>query len=77
MLGGILSKYSLTPDQVMMVGDRIYTDVQMAANAGAVGVLVLSGETTLEIAKEYTLVPDIIAENLGELQAMFEEALAK
>lgn len=33
-----------------MVGDRIYTDIAMGHNAGAVSVLVLSGETTLETA---------------------------
>ena len=33
-----------------MVGDRIYTDVAMAHNAKAMGVLVLSGETTLDVA---------------------------
>ena len=33
-----------------MVGDRIYTDTATAHNAGAFGVLVLSGETTIETA---------------------------
>jgi NagD protein len=53
-----------------MVGDRIYTDVQMAFNAGAFGVLVLSGETTLEIEAEAPRKPDLTAQNiavLGEL----------
>ena len=47
MLSGILSRHGLQPYEIAMVGDRIYTDVQMAHNAGAMGVLVLSGETTL------------------------------
>jgi NagD protein len=85
MLGGILAKYSLTPDQVMMVGDRIYTDVQMAANAGAVGVLVLSGETTLEVAEKVAedartnpapefFPPDLIARDVKELGELLIES---
>ena len=53
-----------------MVGDRIYTDVATAQNAGSLGVLVLSGETTLETAIANEPNPDLTAENievLGEL----------
>lgn len=50
MLHGIRLKLGLKPEEMAMVGDRIYTDTAMAHNAGAVGVLVLSGETTLETA---------------------------
>ncbi len=50
MITGILNRHGLAPDEIAMVGDRIYTDIAMAHNAGAFGVLVLSGETTLETA---------------------------
>ncbi|WP_255417169.1 HAD-IIA family hydrolase [Proteiniphilum sp. X52] len=70
MLSGILDRYALQPYEVAMVGDRIYTDVRMAHNAGAVGILVMSGETTLEIVGKSDLKPDIIAENLAEIQEM-------
>lgn len=72
MLTGVQSRYGVRADEVAMVGDRIYTDIEMAFNAGAMGVLVLSGETTLEIADEAPRQPDLIAENisvLGELLA--------
>lgn len=65
MLRGIMDRHSLSPEQVAMVGDRIYTDTAMARNAGAVGVLVLSGETTLEMAKTAPNPPDFIFENIG------------
>ena len=70
MLYGIMERLDLKPEEVAMVGDRIYTDVQMAFNAGAFGVLVLSGETTLEIEAEAPRKPDLTAQNiavLGEL----------
>lgn len=51
LLQGIMHRHGLQPEETAMVGDRIYTDTAMAHNAGAVGVLVLSGETTLETAE--------------------------
>lgn len=77
MLDGILSRYGLKPEEVAMVGDRIYTDVRMAHNAGAVGILVLSGETTTEILAESDLTPPIVAENLAEIQEMLVTAIKK
>lgn len=67
MLKGILNRHGLQPDEVAMVGDRIYTDVAMAHNAGAFGVLVLSGETTLETAQNATVHPDLIVRDIEEL----------
>ncbi len=52
MLKGIMQRHGLKADEIVMTGDRIYTDTAMASNAGAVGVLVLSGETTLETARK-------------------------
>ncbi len=66
MLSGIMSKHGLRADQIAMVGDRIYTDVAMARNDGALGVLVLSGETTLETAISSSPQPDITALNIEE-----------
>jgi NagD protein len=73
MLAGVQSRYGVRADEVAMVGDRIYTDIEMAFNAGAFGVLVLSGETTLDVADKAPRQPDLIAENisvLGELLAL-------
>lgn len=74
MLDGILEKYNLKPQEVAMIGDRIYTDVRMAYNANAIGVLVMSGETTMDIVQESDLKPDIIAENLSEFLEMLIKA---
>ena len=74
MLIGILQQKHLRPDEIAMVGDRIYTDIAMAQNAGAVGVLVLSGETTIEVANSAPNPPDVIAANIGELGELLAEA---
>lgn len=72
MLLGILEQKHLRPDQIAMVGDRIYTDIAMAQNAGAFGVLVLSGETTLEVAKAAPNPPSLIVRNIEELGELLE-----
>ncbi len=49
-----------------MVGDRIYTDIEMAHNAAAMGVLVLSvARTTLDVADKADKQPHIICDNIG------------
>ena len=78
MLKGILDRHGLKPEEIAMVGDRIYTDTAMAHNAGAFGVLVLSGETTIETAEAVAedartnpapefFPPDLICRDIKEL----------
>lgn len=76
MLSGIRYRYGLEADEIAMCGDRIYTDVAMAVNAGALGVLVLSGETTLETALNAERVPDIIARDVAAFGEMLRESKA-
>ncbi len=65
MLSGIMYRYGLRADEIAMCGDRIYTDVAMAQNAGAFGVLVLSGETTLQTALEADNPPLLTAHDIS------------
>lgn len=74
MLEGIREKFGLQPEEIAMCGDRIYTDVRTAQNAGGVGVLVLSGETTLETAINSTPQPDITALNIEEFGKLLIKA---
>ena len=74
MLVGIQQQKNLQPEQIAMVGDRIYTDIAMAHNANAFGCLVLSGETTIEVAKAAPKQPDLITENIEELGNLLEES---
>lgn len=70
MLYCIRDKYGLKNEEIAMVGDRIYTDVATARNAGSLGVLVLSGETTLETALASDPLPvltTLTVEDFGKL----------
>lgn len=76
MIEGIEHRYNLKAEEIAMVGDRIYTDVECAYNAGAFGVLVLSGETSLEVARKWPHAPSLICRDIEELGCLLEEARA-
>lgn len=64
----------LAPQQMMMVGDRIYTDIKMAQGAGVPAVLVLSGETTEAQAAGMTQQPDLTVADIGVLGKLLAES---
>ena len=45
MLESVFARHNVAPHEVALVGDRLYTDIRMARDAGAVAVLTLTGET--------------------------------
>lgn len=74
MMEEILRRQALRPEELAVVGDRLYTDVAMAATVGATGVLVLTGETTLEDGENADPRPDLILPSLAELGDLLESA---
>jgi HAD superfamily hydrolase (TIGR01450 family) len=74
MLRGILQRHGLAARQLAMVGDRLYTDMAMARKAGALGVLVLTGETTAAAGANHCPPPDLIVSGLAEFGAQLRAA---
>ncbi len=54
-------------EETAMVGDRLYTDIQLAANSGVCGILVPSGESTRNDIAASSAKPTFVFENVGEL----------
>ena len=77
MLRGILSRHALVPAQLAMVGDRLYTDMAMARRANALGVLVLTGETTAKVVANYSPAPDVVVSGLAEFGERLRAARPK
>jgi NagD protein len=48
MATALLERIRLPPERVLLVGDRLGTDIAMATNAGMASALVLSGDSQLE-----------------------------
>ena len=58
-----MERLGVAPEQTMVVGDRIYTDVKSGLNAGTVTALVMSGETTYEILEASVDRPHLVLTN--------------
>lgn len=70
----VAAKLGLEAREIAMIGDRLYTDVKTALNAGACGVLVLSGESTMQTVAESSDVPTLICRDIEEFGNLLEEA---
>lgn len=74
MIRGIQERHALKNDEIAMVGDRLYTDMEMARRAGIIGILVLSGETTRTDLQKSRIRPNFVLENVGELTALLAQS---
>lgn len=54
-------------EDMVVVGDRMYTDIALGFQNGVPSVLVLSGETTREDLAKSQIRPDVVVQNVGEL----------
>jgi ribonucleotide monophosphatase NagD (HAD superfamily) len=62
-----MDKLGISKDETCVVGDRIYTDVKSGLNAGCIGILVMSGETTYEILEQSPEKPHLVMESAREI----------
>jgi NagD protein len=74
MLESVFARHDIAPNEVALVGDRLYTDIRMARDAGAVGILTLTGETKLADVENCppNQRPDLIVSNLSELAQLIQ-----
>ncbi len=70
MLLELAARHQIPVENIAMVGDRIYTDMAMAERAGAISVLVLSGEATRKDLEGMAKLPDWVLDDIGELAQM-------
>jgi HAD superfamily hydrolase (TIGR01450 family) len=76
MMEAVFARYAVSPQEVALVGDRLYTDIRMARDAGAVAVLTLTGETKrpdIDICPRDQR-PDIVVADLVEFGRLLEGA---
>ena len=63
----ISERANLPAGKIAFIGDRLYTDIRMAMNFNMVGVLVLSGETTKEMAEKSSDKAKITVDSIKDL----------
>lgn len=62
-----MEKYGYTPEETVIVGDRLYTDIACGVNAGIGTAFVLSGEGTLADIEKYGVTPERVYKNIREM----------
>lgn len=59
-----MEKTGFTPQETVLIGDRLYTDIACGFNAGICSIFVLSGEGTLADVEKSDVQPDYIYESI-------------
>ena len=67
MADAILGLLDMNPDQCIMTGDRLETDVLMGLNAGMAGVLTLTGATDEAMLASSNIQPTYVIHQLADL----------
>ena len=70
----IIEKTGFTSGEIMMVGDRLYTDIALG-KSGLSTTLVLSGEAKLEDVEQAPHKPDLIVQDIAELHLRYLDAI--
>lgn len=66
-----------TPEQTIMIGDRLYTDIASGVNAGIDTAFVLSGEGTREDLKTSEVSPTWVFEDIAALLTAMQSEIEK
>lgn len=63
----IIEKTKYQPEEIAIVGDRLYTDIAVADASPVTSILVLSGESTEEDVRKSDVKPDFILKDLSKI----------
>jgi len=63
----IKKRYDVKESEIVIVGDRLYTDIQLAQNNEITSILVLSGETDIKMYKKSNIKADFVFESVQEI----------
>lgn len=68
------AEMGIEPDEVAMVGDRLYTDIRMAYDNGFQSILVLTGETKLADLEHSEVRPTYVLDSVADIiDTIFED----
>ena len=63
----IIKETGYKPEEIAIVGDRLYTDIAVADGSEVTSILVLSGESSREDVEKSDIKPDYIVKDLSEI----------
>ena len=70
-----MQRYGVSPEETVVVGDRVYTDIASGVNAGVDSIFVLSGEGVREDIKRFGYEPTWIFPSVSEAADAVAEAV--
>lgn len=68
----IAKEYKVKKDEILIVGDRLYTDILVGVNAHVDTLCVLSGESSLEDVRNYEHQPTYILDSIKSLPELLK-----
>ena len=73
ILDFIARRFNVTKDEMMVVGDRLYTDILVGVNAGVDSLCVLSGESSMDDIEKYPHKPTYILKSIKDLPGLLKK----
>lgn len=67
MVEYLSKKYNVNKENIVVIGDRLYTDIELGINAKVDSILVLSGETTKEMLDSSDKKPTYVIDSIKDL----------
>lgn len=67
MIDLLANLYNIRKEKILMIGDRVYTDIASAYNAKCVSACVLSGESDMKTINESDIKPDYIFDSIKDM----------
>lgn len=67
MVDIVRKKFGVSPEETVVIGDRLYTDIATGLNAGVTSVCVLTGEATVEEIESGPIRPTLTFHNVREI----------
>ena len=67
MVDIVMKKFGFCPEETVVVGDRLYTDIATGLKAGVSAVCVLTGEATVEEIEDGDITPTLTFESVKDI----------
>ena len=67
MIEMLMQEKGYKKEEVVIVGDRLYTDIACGLNANVTSILVLTGETDIKMLEESEIKPTLVFESVKEI----------
>lgn len=75
MVDIVCKKFGVSKEETVVIGDRLYTDIATALNAGVTSICVLTGDATVEEIKKGGIKPDLTFNSVKDIYEAIDSVL--